>query len=150
FDLRSGRVWIVHSDLAKEKAVEQTATVIAFGPFRLLPAQRQLWKGEEQVELRPMSLAVLTYLAQHPERVVSAEELHKAIWGRTYVSRTTIRVCMREVRQALDDETTAPRYIETVGRRGYCFIGYRGSEFATDGDQSEVVRLQGLATESLS
>ena len=59
--------------------MEQTATVIAFGPFRLLPAQRQLWKDEEQLELRTTPLAVLTYLAQHPGRVVSAEELRKAV-----------------------------------------------------------------------
>jgi hypothetical protein len=40
------------------------ATMITFGPFRLLPAQRQLWKGEQQIEVRQMSLAVLTSLAQ--------------------------------------------------------------------------------------
>src|SRR5262245_60092876 len=113
---------IVHSDLAKEKAVEQTATVIAFGPFRLWPTQRQLWKGEEQIELRAMPLAVLTHLAQHPGRVVAVEELRKAVWGSTYVSRTTIRVCVREIRHVLGDEAATPRYIETVGRQGYCFI----------------------------
>ncbi|HJY83132.1 MAG TPA: AAA family ATPase [Candidatus Binatia bacterium] len=102
--------------------MEQAATVIAFGPFRLWPAQRQLWKDAEQIELRPTPLAVLTYLAQHPGRVVSAEELRQAVWGRTYVSRTAIRVCVREVRQALGDEAAIPRYIETVARRGYCFI----------------------------
>ena len=55
-----------------------------------------------------MPLAVLTYLAQHPERVVAVEELRQAVWGSTYVSRTTIRVCVREVRQALGDETGHP------------------------------------------
>jgi hypothetical protein len=38
--------------------VESKATVITFGPFRLLPAQRQLWKGEQQIEVRQMSLTV--------------------------------------------------------------------------------------------
>ena len=56
--------------------MEQRATVIAFGPFRLFPVQRKLWKDDEQIEVRTMPLAVLTYLAQHPERVVPIEELH--------------------------------------------------------------------------
>src|SRR4051794_37505272 len=112
----------------KEKGVEQLATTLTFGPFRLLPVQRQLWKDEEQLELRAMPLAVLTYLTQHPERVVSAEELRKAVWGGIYVSRTTIRVCVREIRQALGEEAATPRYLETIGRQGYCFIGFSDPE----------------------
>ncbi|MBI3795554.1 MAG: AAA family ATPase, partial [Deltaproteobacteria bacterium] len=130
--------------------MEQTATVIAFGPFRLWPAQRQLWKEEKQLALRATPLAVLTYLAQHPDCVVSLEELRRAVWGPTYVSRTAIRVCVREIRQALGDAAATPRYIETVGRQGYCFIGYRGTEFAGDRGRSGAVRHQELATENLS
>jgi DNA-binding winged helix-turn-helix (wHTH) protein len=130
--------------------VEPKATVIAFGPFRLLPVQRQLWKDEEQLELRAMPLAVLTYLAQHPERVVSAEELRKAVWGGIYVSRTAIRVCVREIRQALGDEAATPRYLETVGRQGYCFIGYSETELPGSSDRSSAVHQAELATESVS
>lgn len=129
--------------------MDQTATVIAFGPFRLFPTQGQLWQGEEQIELRAMPLAVLTYLAQHQERLVPAEELRQAVWGRTYVSRTTIRVCMREVRQALGDEATTPRYIETVGRQGYRFIGYRSTLLITPSSVSSF-EFQVSSTESLS
>jgi DNA-binding winged helix-turn-helix (wHTH) protein len=119
--------------------MEQKEVVIAFGPFRLLPAQKQLWKGEERIEIRPMPLAVLAYLVQHPEQVVSVEELHKAIWAGTYVSRTVIRVCIREIRQALSDETVTPRYIETIGRRGYRFIGEtRGLRLETSSPSPQV------------
>ncbi len=105
--------------------MEHKPEVIAFGPFRLLPVQKQLWKDEERIEVRPMPLAVLAYLAQHPERVVSTEELRQAVWGGTYVSRTVVPVCIRELRQALNDALTTPHYIETIGRQGYRFIGYR-------------------------
>ena len=74
--------------------MEHKTEVIAFGPFRLLPIQKQLWKDEERIEVRPMPLAVLAYLAQHPERVVSTEELRQAVWGGTYVSRTVVPVCI--------------------------------------------------------
>lgn len=112
--------------------MEHSATVLTFGPFRLIPDKRELWKDEGLLKVRALPLTVLTYLAQHPERVISVEELRKAVWGDTRVGRGAIRVCMREIRQALGDEAATPRYIETVGRQGYCFIGYRlSTSFAT-------------------
>jgi DNA-binding winged helix-turn-helix (wHTH) protein/predicted ATPase len=130
--------------------VEQKTAVLTFGPFRLLPTQRQLWKNEEHLDVRPMSLAMLTYMARHPERVVSIEELRQAVWGSTHVSRTTVRGCVRQVRQILGDEASVSRYIETVGRQGYCFIGSSGTELATDHDRSVSVRQQRLPIESVS
>ena len=61
--------------------MEHSATVITFGSFRLVPDKRELWKDEELLKVRAMPLAVLTYLAQHPERVIPVEELRKAVWG---------------------------------------------------------------------
>ena len=55
--------------------------------------------------------------------MIPIEELRKAVWGDTRVGRGAIRVCVREIRQALGDEAATPRYIETVGRQGYRFIG---------------------------
>jgi hypothetical protein len=43
------------------------------------------------------------------------------------VGRGAVRVCVREIRQALGDEAATPRYVETVGRQGYRFVGYRFS-----------------------
>jgi DNA-binding winged helix-turn-helix (wHTH) protein len=101
---------------------EQEDTEIVFGPFRLLPAAKQLWRNGARVELRPMSLAVLSYLARRPGQVVSGQELLKAVWAGTYVSGIVIRVCIREIRQALGDEVAHPHYIETLGQQGYRFI----------------------------
>src|SRR5262245_50090784 len=106
--------------------MEHSAPVITFGPFRLIPNKRELWKDDVLLKVRLMPLMMLAYLVQHPGRVVPAEELHRAVWGNTHVSRTTIRVCMRELRRALGDEAGTPRYIETVGRQGYRFIGGAG------------------------
>jgi Transcriptional regulatory protein, C terminal len=58
--------------------------------------------------------------------VIPVEELRQAVWGGTRVGSGAIRVCVRELRQALEDEATAPQYIETVGRQGYRFIGGGG------------------------
>ena len=113
---------------------EESAEII-FGPFRLLPAAKQLWRDGARIEIRPMPLAVLLYLAQHPEQVVSGKEFLKIVWAGAYVSHTVIRVCVREIRQALGDEVANPRYIETIGRQGYRFIGYRQQQSSAVEDQ---------------
>ena len=101
--------------------MEHKTEVIAFGPFRLLPARSNCGRTQSASRFGRCP-AVLAYLAQHPERVVSTEELRQAVWGSTYVSRTVVPVCIRELRQALHDEMAAPHYIETIGRQGYRFI----------------------------
>jgi DNA-binding winged helix-turn-helix (wHTH) protein len=73
---------------------------VVFGSFRFDPANEQLWRGEHEVALRPKPLAVLHYLVEHPGRLVSKEELIKRVWAGTYVSKTVLRVCIREIREA--------------------------------------------------
>lgn len=96
---------------------------VTFGPFRLTLDPLRLWHGRKVIPLQPRPLAVLHYLAIHPETVVSNDALRQAVWGRTIVSPTTVQVCVREVRKALEENGAAPQYIETVGREGYRFIG---------------------------
>lgn len=74
------------------------------------------------VHLRAKALAVLRHLAERPGRLVSKEELFAAVWPDASVSDVVLNVCVREVRQALGDDAKAPRFIETVHRRGYRFI----------------------------
>jgi DNA-binding winged helix-turn-helix (wHTH) protein len=68
-------------------------------------------------------LAVLRYLAERPGQLIPGEELLKRLWPGTYVTKTVLRVCVRELRQALGEDPVVPRFIETVGREGYRFIG---------------------------
>src|SRR5215470_9194918 len=105
--------------------MEPRAAVLTFGPFRLVVDKRELWKDDVLLQVRALPLAMLAYLVQHPEQVIPAEELRKAVWGGTRVGREAIRGCVRELRQVLGDEAAMPRYVQTVGRQGYCFIGFR-------------------------
>src|SRR5215475_7059179 len=92
-----------------------------FGSFRL-ESNRRLWWGAQRVPVRPRPLAVLRYLAERPGQLISGEELLKQLWPDVYVTKIVIRVCVRELRRALDEGPAAPRFIETVGRQGYRFI----------------------------
>ena len=95
---------------------------IDFGPFRLDPVKKQLWRGKQEVELQPRPLAVLHYLAARPGQVVTKEELLKQVWAGTYVTKTALKVCVRAIRKALGDDTNNPQYLETVGWEGYRFL----------------------------
>ena len=92
-----------------------------FGPFRL-ESNKQLWRGKQPVRVRPRPLAVLRYLAERPARLMTSEELLQQLWPGIYVTRTVLRVCVQELRQALQDDPTAPQFVETVGKHGYRFI----------------------------
>ena len=96
---------------------------LVFGPFRLDPINKHLWRGEDQLALRPMAGAVLLVLAEHAGEVVTKTALFKRVWAGTRVTDTVLRVCIREIRQALEDSAQTPHYIETVGRQGYRFVG---------------------------
>ena len=104
----------------------QQAASLEFDQYRIDPENRQMWLGDEAVELRPMSVAVLSDLVQHAGEVVAKEDLLERVWSGTRVTKTVLKVCVREIREALGDDATAPRYIETVGREGYRFIGNLG------------------------
>jgi DNA-binding winged helix-turn-helix (wHTH) protein/predicted ATPase len=95
---------------------------ILFGSFRLDTDPDRLRRGSEEVPLRAKSLSVLAYLARRPGRLVTKDELREQVWGATHVSDTTLRVTVREIRAALDDDTTDSSHLETVPGRGYRFL----------------------------
>ena len=83
-----------------QESGSKTATagepVLGFGLFRLEAAKR-LWQSNQLVELRPRPLAVLRYLAERPGRLVTKDELLKQLWPGIYVTKTVLKVCVREM-----------------------------------------------------
>lgn len=96
---------------------------LLFPPFRIDASSGEVWRGGEVVRLRPKALALLRQLSRQPGRLFSKEELLEAVWPEVVVSDIAVKVCIRELRRALRDSAEKPRFIETVPRRGYRFIG---------------------------
>jgi DNA-binding winged helix-turn-helix (wHTH) protein/predicted ATPase len=113
---------------------------IIFDPFCLDLASECLWQGSQAIKLRPKAFAVLNYLLAHPGQLVTKEELLQAVWSETFVAEAVLKVTIRQLRAALDDDPKSPRFIETAHRRGYRFIGQitepTGPERATREDAS--------------
>ena len=108
---------------------------IVFDPFCLDLANEQLWRGSQAIKLRPKAFAVLDHLIGRPGQLVTKDDLLEAVWPGTFVSDAVLKVTIRQIRDALDDDPKAPRFIETAHRRGYRFIGLIGEvkpAFTTD------------------
>ncbi len=78
-----------------------------------------LCKGDREIELRPKSFAMLRYLVENAGRLLSKDELAKAVWPNTTVGDESLARCVSDVRLALGD--TDQRIIKTALRRGYLF-----------------------------
>ncbi|MBI3798262.1 MAG: AAA family ATPase, partial [Deltaproteobacteria bacterium] len=98
------------------------ARVLVFDNFRLDPVNECLRRGEQVIQLTPKAFALLRYLAERPQQMVTKDELLKAVWPEVIVSEGVLTTHIGVLRQALGDNAKAPRYIETVHRRGYRFI----------------------------
>ncbi len=99
-----------------------TSSTYDFPPFRLDLRAGQLQRDGRPVPLRPKTFAVLQYLIEHRGELATKDALLDAIWGDVVVSDSVVRISVGELREALGDGRGAPRFIETVTRRGYRFI----------------------------
>jgi urea transport system substrate-binding protein len=95
---------------------------LLFHPFRLDSVDQELWRDDYAIALRPKTFAFLLYLARHPRRLVTKQELLTNLWTDVSVSDDLLRCYVREVRVALGDDARTPRYLATVARRGYKFL----------------------------
>jgi Tol biopolymer transport system component/DNA-binding winged helix-turn-helix (wHTH) protein len=97
---------------------------VQFGLFTANLHAGELKKGQNTVPLQNLPFRVLAVLLRDPGRVYSREELRQELWpADTFVDfERGISTAVNKLREALGDSATNPRFIETVGRRGYRFI----------------------------
>jgi pimeloyl-ACP methyl ester carboxylesterase/DNA-binding winged helix-turn-helix (wHTH) protein len=106
---------------AQPRSKTQSGTLV-FGEFCLDLGRATLLRGNSPVSLTPKAFSVLQYLAQHSGRLVTKDEFMDHLWPGVFVGDAALKVCVREIRRALGDDSQHPRYVETAHRRGYRFI----------------------------
>ncbi|ALA50954.1 response regulator transcription factor [Shouchella clausii] len=84
---------------------------------------RRVFARGEQISLTAKEFELLLFLANHPGRVFTKEELYAAVWNGDGFDSRTVTVHVKNVRHKLKDGTKHPKYIETVWGVGYKFIG---------------------------
>src|SRR6184192_1519997 len=95
----------------------------SFGRLSLDLGNECVRLGERALRLTPKAFAVLRYLMERSGRLATKEELFSAVWPDTSVTDASLSTCIREIRRVLKDRAKNPRYIETVHKRGYRYIG---------------------------
>ncbi len=101
--------------------------VFRFEGYALDVTRGRLSSGHGEVELRPKCFAALRYFVENADRLISKEEMIKAVWPDVVVTDDSLTQCVREVRLAIGD--SEQRIIKTLPRRGYLFAApVSGSE----------------------
>src|SRR5215510_14149820 len=93
-----------------------------FEPFVIDVRGGILLKDGAKVPLTPRAFQILLVLVQHAEQVVDKDQLMKEVWPDIFVEEGNLSRNIYEVRRALGDDPAAPRYIETIPKRGYRFV----------------------------
>jgi len=110
----------VDAVLRRVSPPDEEAPPIEHGPLRIEPASRSAFLGGEELSLTMREFDLLAYLAAHPGRVYSRDQLMEAVWGEPFFEDTsTVTVHVRRLRAKLGDDPAEPRFIETVWGIGY-------------------------------
>src|ERR1700758_3845985 len=99
--------------------------VVRFGAFELDLESRELRKSGIRVKLQEQPFLILEMLLDRRGAIVTREELKQKLWpADTFVDfDLSLNSAVKKLRQALNDDSDNPRYVETLYRRGYRFIG---------------------------
>jgi DNA-binding winged helix-turn-helix (wHTH) protein/Flp pilus assembly protein TadD len=116
-----------------------------FGPFRFDASRRRLFRGDESIVVAPKALDVLEALLENRGRTVDKEYLLERVWPDTIVEEANLTQSIYVLRRALGDQPSEPRYISTVARRGYRFVG-SASEVADASAPEDRSRTRGTAS----
>jgi DNA-binding response OmpR family regulator len=110
----------VDAVLRRVSPPDEEAPPIERGPLRIEPATRSAFLDGEELSLTMREFDLLAYLAAHPGRVYSRDQLMEAVWGEPFFEDTsTVTVHVRRLRAKLGDDPAEPRFIETVWGIGY-------------------------------
>jgi DNA-binding winged helix-turn-helix (wHTH) protein/TolB-like protein/Tfp pilus assembly protein PilF len=93
-----------------------------FGPFRVDPAQRLLWRGDAIVSLTPKAFELLLVLVTSNGQVLTKDELLRRVWPDSFVEEANLSHNIYKLREALAEKQNGEKYIETLPRRGYRFL----------------------------
>jgi Tol biopolymer transport system component/DNA-binding winged helix-turn-helix (wHTH) protein len=120
------------------------AGVVSFGDVLVDLARMEVTRGGEPVSLEPKAFEVLCLLIEHRDRLVTKDELLDAVWHDTFVTPNVLTRIIAQLRKGLGDDAREAKYIETVSKRGYRFIGPIKKEEGREGLEGLVGNRPGL------
>src|SRR5271169_5839622 len=103
----------------------ERARLLRFGPFELDVRAAELRKFGIRIRLQDQSFQILLMLLDHPGQVVLREDIRQRLWPNNTIVEFdhSINAAIKRLRNALSEAAEDPRYIETLAKRGYRFLG---------------------------
>jgi DNA-binding winged helix-turn-helix (wHTH) protein/Tol biopolymer transport system component len=95
----------------------------AFESFRIDLTHRQLFRDDEPLPIGLKVYDTLVLLIRHRDRVVGKDEIISSVWPDSFVSEDSLTQSVSALRRVLLDDPAQPKFIATIARRGYRFIG---------------------------
>lgn len=102
-----------------------TAATLRIDDLEIDMRLREVRRGATSIRLQAQPFEILAVLLEHAGQVVTREQLRQRLWpdGTSVDFEHSLNAAIKRLRAALGDDATAPRYVETMPRRGYRFIG---------------------------
>ncbi len=89
------------------------------GVWTVKPQDGSLRSPDSSIRLEPLLMDLLLCLCSRPRQVISKQEVLERVWGGRLVSDESVKGSFYQLRKALGDNSRAPRFIETIPKRGY-------------------------------
>src|SRR5436305_2743855 len=131
-----------------EAGPERQSAVVRFAEFELDLRTAELRKRGLRLRLQEQSFQVLAMLVARPGELVTREELRQKLWpADTFVDFDHgLNTAVNKLREALGDSAAIPRYIETLARRGYRFVGPTPTSVGVPAEAAVAPAVADLAT----
>src|SRR5688500_12593235 len=94
-----------------------------FGDFCLIPGEGLLLRNGEPLPMTPKVFATLRFLLERRGNLVGKAEMMDQVWSDSFVEENAISKSVWTIRIALGEDPKNPRFIQTVPKRGYRFVG---------------------------
>lgn len=108
--------------------MQEWASILEFGPFRLDLLRRSLERDGQPIALSGKALEILAILLERRGEVVNKNDLMRRVWPDTAVEENNITVAISALRKALGETPHAAKWIVAVPGRGYSFVGLAASQ----------------------
>lgn len=110
------------SNINMYERINLNTSEIIINDLKIIPDNYKVFKSEKEIKMPNKEFELLLFLITNPNIVFSKEQLFEKIWGLEYVSDdATVTVHINRIREKIEDDSSNPKYIETVYRAGYRF-----------------------------
>lgn len=100
--------------------IEENKEIIEDGPYKIDIYSRKFYKNNEEIELTPTEYAIIKIFIENPGKAFKRDEILNWIWGYDFFGDSkTVDVNIRRLRAKVEDDSSNPKYIQTVWGVGY-------------------------------